>query len=590
MPRATATSTRRARRRDGVVRWRGVVMNALALVSCAALFRAVRTRSTTTTTMRTAMRGRLGARAATLCASSHGAFIALDATTKTARSVHEGRGAYYGAFASDRRGEAWVVARGDAGRPTTRRGGGEKEALLRIDLSSGDVLEERPIESTFTHDVARRGPTVFVADTGGGRILELEYPSMKTRHVATLTVHQHVNTVVPADVDTYGEHAVWAVLHNLGPSEVALIDVKTGAELAPRLRNVGKKSHGLVSYDAKFLMLNSGEGELILVDPVTDEYDVLWTEPSRTFMKGLVVVDDVAYVGVSVFGTRSERADPEKTSDVVAFDLRRREVLWRETIQTHGLLNSLFVVDQARWLDLRKKVSPLGAKSMDALCIEHDAVDIRLLREYIDQLPKNAFTREAQRDNAFLDGRTKNDQTFKPGVDTMHLIFSDRSGEEIFLFPYWEKFRPYVTPLLTSLFTRQLGVKDPIKHIVRLQIAVMNAGTTIHAHVDAGPWATRNHRFHIPIVVPSEANAAQLIMLPHGLGEVAVTLVEGKPFEINNAVKHIVRNRASSWRIHLLVDFSENEIPKSKLHKLPVGATCSYATLGKDRCHADAMA
>ena len=172
----------------------------------------------------------------------------------------------------------------------------------------------------------------------------------------------------------------------------------------------------------------------------------------------------------------------------------------------------------------------------------------------------------------------------------MHLIFSDRSGEEIFLFPYWEKFRPYVTPLLTSLFTRQLGVKDPIKHIVRLQIAVMNAGATIHAHVDSGPWATRNHRFHIPIVVPSEADAAQLIMLPHGLGEVAVTLVEGKPFEINNAVEHVVRNRASSWRIHLLVDFSENEIPKSKLHKLPVGATCSYATLGKDRCHADAMA
>ena len=89
-------------------------------------------------------------------------------------------------------------------------------------------------------------------------------------------------------------------------------------------------------------MLNSGEGELILVDPATDEYEVLWREPSRTFMKGLVVVDEVAYIGVSVFGTRAERADPEKTSDVVAFDLRRRDVLW-QTIQTHGLLNSLFV-------------------------------------------------------------------------------------------------------------------------------------------------------------------------------------------------------------------------------------------------------
>ena len=68
-----------------------------------------------------------------------------------------------------------------------------------------------------------------------------------------------------------------------------------------------------------------------------------------------------------------------------------------------------------------------------------------------------------------------------------------------------------------------------------------------------------------------------------------MTLVEGRPFEINNAVEHTVRNRASSWRIHLLVDFSENEIPNSNLHA-PVGAICSYATLGKDRCHANAMA
>ena len=251
-------------------------------------------------------------------------------------------------------------------------------------------------------------------------------------------------------------------------------------------------------------------------------------------------------------------------------------MLWRETIQTHGLLNSLFVDrragEQARWLDLRKKAFPLTARSMDALLIEHDAVDIRLLREYVDKLPKDAFTQNAQRDNAFLDGRTKNQQAIKPGVDTMHLIFSDRSGEEIFLFPYWEKFRPYVTPLLTSLFTRQLGVEDPTKHIVRLQIAVMNAGAMIHTHVDSGPWATRNHRFHIPIVVPPEVDAAQLIISPPGMDEVAVTPVEGRPFEINNAVEHTVRNRASSWRIHLLVDFSENEIPNSNLHALPVGA------------------
>ena len=31
---------------------------------------------------------------------------------------------------------------------------------------------------------------------------------------------------------------------------------------------------------------------------------------------------------------------------------------------------------------------------MDALLIEHDAVDIRLLREYVDKLLKDAFTQK----------------------------------------------------------------------------------------------------------------------------------------------------------------------------------------------------
>lgn len=74
----------------------------------------------------------------------------------------------------------------------------------------------------------------------------------------------------------------------------------------------------------------------------------LWVEPSRTFMKGLTgatetkmndlllavplhssfilltfyprirsaVIGDVAYFGISAFGTRSERDSPSKTSEV----------------------------------------------------------------------------------------------------------------------------------------------------------------------------------------------------------------------------------------------------------------------------------
>ena len=170
-------ATRRGRRaptgREGV-RWRAVATNALVLVSCVAVFRSSRARNTaaagddwdgrlrarrgrlettTPTTPTTRTRTRRGE---TLYVSSHGAFVALDATTRARRVLHEGRGAYYGAFASDRAGEAWVVARGDAnetrGRGVGRRARGrERDAReggweTQTGLLRGGALKNRSDE------------------------------------------------------------------------------------------------------------------------------------------------------------------------------------------------------------------------------------------------------------------------------------------------------------------------------------------------------------------------------------------------------------------------------------------------------------
>ena len=57
------------------------------------------------------------------------------------------------------------------------------------------------------------------------------------------------------------------------------------------------------------------------------------------FLKGLSVVNDVAYFGVSVFAPRSARQDPEVDSELAAFDLVAGELLWRRIVPTKGLLN-----------------------------------------------------------------------------------------------------------------------------------------------------------------------------------------------------------------------------------------------------------
>ncbi len=51
------------------------------------------------------------------------------------------------------------------------------------------------------------------------------------------------------------------------------------------------------------------------------------------------MIADVAYFGVSKWGTRADRDDVNKTSEVAAFDLRTNTLLWRRTVATRGLLN-----------------------------------------------------------------------------------------------------------------------------------------------------------------------------------------------------------------------------------------------------------
>jgi len=575
MARAIATTRSRARRR------------ALAWTSLACLFALARRRDAPWIE-----RDAMGVESPReLFLASHGALLALDVRTLRSREVHRGRGVYYGTFPGDAAGEVWVVSRSVDG--------GGRDALVRVDATGGGTTGEAALESTFTHDVVRRGRRVFVADTGGGRILELEYPSMRTRHVARLETREHVNTLAPADAERYGEHAVWAVLHNLGPSELALVDVRTGRELRPRLRRVGVKSHGCVPYDGKFVMLNSGEGQLILVDPERDDFEVLWEDDRQTFMKGLAIVDDVAYFGVSAFGNRKTRANPRKTSDVVAFDMVARHQLWRHTVKTRGLLNIISAPTVAEastyapvrwddysstptlysnWIDLREKAE----KATTDLLRTYKKVDTESLKRYVLSLPPDAFTADAQEQNARLSGREANMQKFKPGVNTMNLIFSDRTGKEVFEFPFYARFAAFIEPLLNELFTEQLGVQNPLSHVIRMQFAMMNPGSNILPHVDSGEWAINHHRFHIPLVVPSDRT--QFVMMPRIDEEVIVPLVEGQPFEINNAVQHRVKNDASTARIHLLIDFAEKPIPRSHRHVLAPGDVCEYGSLTTGRC------
>ena len=53
--------------------------------------------------------------------------------------------------------------------------------------------------------------------------------------------------------------------------------------------------------------------------------------------KGLAVIDDIAYIGVSEWGDRVARQT--SNSELAAFDLVEQTLLWRRPLETRGLLN-----------------------------------------------------------------------------------------------------------------------------------------------------------------------------------------------------------------------------------------------------------
>ena len=574
-----------------------------------------------------------------LILASHGCLMWLDVDTRAAEVIHSGRGVYYGVFPADASGDAiWVVSRPHNWRPSETR-----EALLKIDLRTNELVDEVEIETHFTHDAVRSGDHVFIADTGGGGVVEYAFPSMtKTGRSAAVTAKEHVNTLAPAG-DAINPHLVWALLHNLGPSKLVLLDLETG-ERVREIERVGTKAHGLVPWGGGFLILNSGEGQLCLFTPLDaaagpdarGTLEVLWTDEDRTFMKGLTVIEGVAYFGIAEFGDRANRDDASKTAEVGAFDLRRREFLWRATVETRGLLNIVAAphiaehstympvdawgidasttpktrAENARenvarfgdavdangvdprgrapelvapsgvpWIDLRQKDTLTSTKDLDLL-IQHTTADIEALRAALQSTPEFCAA-ASQEDNASLGGRKSNMDQFKPGVDSAILIFSDFSGKLVFKFPWFEKYEPLLAPILDDLLRGHFGLEHPMRHVIRLQFACMNPKSKILQHVDRGGWVKRGHRIHIPLVVPDTGDDGnvQFMMIVDGRGEVDVPLVEGNVFEINNNAPHLVNNDADTWRVHLLLDFVEEEVPESDRFSLRPGQVCEYHNL-----------
>jgi len=539
---------------------------------------------------------------------SHGRVMWYNIQQDTVDVLHENRGIYYGGFPGEDTDTVWVVSRPHNWRPDSTA-----EYLLEIDAVTGEELSEVQIQSKFTHDVVRKGNRVYVCDTGHGDIIVLDFPSMKERsRLKLFTLKQHVNTLSPTD-----DGHVWAMLHNLGKSAMVKVDVRNG-KVVQRIKNVGLRAHGVVRWkDDYMIYLDSDHGSLARVQIVSTEEEhvaspeILWSvdmSEQKYYLKGLCIVDDIAYFGIAISQERKSRADESLNCELAAFDLNTKSLLWRRVLPTKGLLN----VVSAPHLDIESTAKAVmtthehGVEKNQGMELPpgdpllayppqiggywdsgHPRLDNSLknrktgfaggvqmllykedvskLKQALLQLPEDAWSPEVQKkENAFLEGREGNLNQFKPGTSAIHLIFSDRQGEDVFEFPWYsEKFSTLVEPILHRL----LG--NDVQNIIRVQFAKMPAHSEIKPHVDSGGYSEKGHRIHV--VIASNPNVTFKVCEQSSC--LKLHTEEGIVFELNNRLKHFVKNDGDEMRIHMVVDVSEHPQERTKLSK---GQVCHY--------------
>lgn len=140
------------------------------------------------------------------------------------------------------------------------------------------------------------------------------------------------------------------------------------------------------------------------------------------------------------------------------------------------------------------------------------------------------------------------------GIKKIALVFCDDFLQDVYEMPWYHShggMREALAPVLGAL-----GVKP--RSLVRCLLAALPPGVTIPAHHDTGDWVRRTHRVHVPVIVTNPHR----ILFRCGPSEAAMERVSCHPghiFEINNQGKHAVSNCSGEHRVHLILDYVDED-------------------------------
>lgn len=171
-------------------------------------------------------------------------------------------------------------------------------------------------------------------------------------------------------------------------------------------------------------------------------------------------------------------------------------------------------------------------------------VDIMALRNHIVSLPDEQWQEAYNRKHNVYFQRPFHD---KLGVNNIMCLFSDTQLHNVYELPFYQTYKRFLEPI----FARMNVHPD---QVVRCLFARMPGETLIPPHHDNGPWVSKTHRIHVPIVT-----FADVEFKSGGLSNSMTRYAfnEGTIVELNNAAKHSVWNPSKRHRVHLIFDYVE---------------------------------
>lgn len=393
------------------------------------------------------------------------------------------------------------------------------------------------LDSVHTHEMIKYNDKLYINSTGDGKIFIMDINNFEIINIINLAKKRnHINTIAIKN------NLLYCMYHNLGMSDVNVFKINSKNQLKHEktYESLGIKCHNITFWNDGFLYLESDEGSLTYFNELTNEKSILFQIKNK-FLKGLLVINNLAFIGVNVWGNRSERY--VSNSKLSCFDLLKLQEIWCKDIKTDGIINSITILSGNNY-QVNKEI--LNNNLMKEK--KNYAINRLGYTNTIDKLSK-LITPELWENNDYplnnhFQKKFRND-------NGIILLFCNKNCTKFIKTQYWEKYKENIIPIINHIFG-----DNKINHIARLQFSLLRKCEQVKMHIDCNKWAKDYHRIHI--CLNTNDNVYFNFKLDGKLIQEKIKYSE--VIEFNNRIPHGVFNSGDTDRIHIILDYSDIEI------------------------------